>query len=305
MTPLTEAQQKLVEDNYWMAKHVALNLYQKMCWKAGMTIDERTAEAAAGLVLAAQRYDPQKGKFSSYSYYWAKQRLFRGAYERLRQLNSCVLESDLDEPMPEEMDYRSLRMGGEFNELKNELESVVEVLPTLPPRLHHILCLRYGIKCEQMDTLEEIGKEIGVSRERIRQLIDVGLDILRKRLDNIDIEMEKFNTRPWPGPKARRTTAAQSIMIIEAMLPTIRDACSIAAMARNIIGQTKLKQGWVYHVLFKFRKTYLTKEKKWWTVNEKWRNEYLTKAPVHYKQLFTGSSARNNVKAPATMQRLR
>lgn len=51
-----------------------------------------------------------------------------------------------------------------------EANDVKEVLNSLPDRLRKILELRFGIGDGKSMTLEEIGKELGVTRERIRQL---------------------------------------------------------------------------------------------------------------------------------------
>ncbi len=48
-------------------------------------------------------------------------------------------------------------------------EQLVEVLNTLTPREAKVLRLRYGLDDGKARTLEEVGKEFNVTRERIRQ----------------------------------------------------------------------------------------------------------------------------------------
>jgi RNA polymerase primary sigma factor len=62
------------------------------------------------------------------------------------------------------------------NSLADELE---EALKTLSPREEQVLRLRYGLGEDQDHTLEEIGAQFGVSRERIRQIEQKGLRKLR------------------------------------------------------------------------------------------------------------------------------
>jgi RNA polymerase primary sigma factor len=56
---------------------------------------------------------------------------------------------------------------------------IVEVLDTLNPRERKVLELRFGLKDGRSRTLEEVGKEFGVTRERIRQIEAKALRKLR------------------------------------------------------------------------------------------------------------------------------
>jgi RNA polymerase primary sigma factor len=49
-------------------------------------------------------------------------------------------------------------------------EYVQEVLKDLDPREQKILKMRFGLEDGVTHTLEEVGKEFGVTRERIRQI---------------------------------------------------------------------------------------------------------------------------------------
>jgi RNA polymerase primary sigma factor len=49
-------------------------------------------------------------------------------------------------------------------------EHLAQALERLPEREAHILQLRYGLADGETHTLEEVGREIGVTRERVRQL---------------------------------------------------------------------------------------------------------------------------------------
>ena len=75
---------------------------------------------------------------------------------------------DDDAPAPAEAASHTL--------LKEQLE---EVLHTLAPREEKVLKLRFGLKDGRTRTLEEVGKEFNVTRERIRQIEAKALRKLR------------------------------------------------------------------------------------------------------------------------------
>ena len=58
-------------------------------------------------------------------------------------------------------------------------EQLAGVLKTLTPREERVLRLRYGLTDGRMHTLEEVGEEFNVTRERIRQIEAKALRKLR------------------------------------------------------------------------------------------------------------------------------
>lgn len=59
-------------------------------------------------------------------------------------------------------------------------EELMEVLATLTPREQKVIMLRYGIEDGHTRTLEDVGKEFSVTRERIRQIEAKALKKLRQ-----------------------------------------------------------------------------------------------------------------------------
>jgi len=76
---------------------------------------------------------------------------------------------DKKSPSPSQEAARSL--------LKGRLN---EILVDLAPRERKILAMRFGLEDEITHTLEEVGKEFGVTRERIRQIEAKALERIRK-----------------------------------------------------------------------------------------------------------------------------
>ncbi|MCD8490673.1 MAG: RNA polymerase sigma factor RpoD, partial [Geovibrio sp.] len=58
-------------------------------------------------------------------------------------------------------------------------EHTKQILNTLSQREANVLKLRFGIDCESDHTLEEVGKQFSVTRERIRQIEAKALRKLR------------------------------------------------------------------------------------------------------------------------------
>ena len=75
---------------------------------------------------------------------------------------------DEDAPVPAEAASHTL--------LKEQLSGV---LKTLTPREEKVLRLRFGLEDGRPRTLEEVGREFGVTRERIRQIESKTLAKLR------------------------------------------------------------------------------------------------------------------------------
>lgn len=63
-------------------------------------------------------------------------------------------------------------------------EHVNEILALLTPREQRILRMRFGLKDGRSHTLEEVGQEFGVTRERIRQIEAKALAKLRKHRES-------------------------------------------------------------------------------------------------------------------------
>lgn len=80
------------------------------------------------------------------------------------------LLEDVDAPSPTDLAQDSL--------VRREVYAAVQ---TLPARERKIIDARFGLTTNEPKTLEEIGEEFGISRERVRQLQNIALERLRQR----------------------------------------------------------------------------------------------------------------------------
>jgi RNA polymerase primary sigma factor len=91
-----------------------------------------------------------------------------GGDGRSRTLASVIrADDDSDERLPGTLEEDSRR------------EAVRRALAPLPPRDRRVLVLYYGLESGEPKTLDEIGRMLGVTRERVRQLRDRALAALR------------------------------------------------------------------------------------------------------------------------------
>ena len=73
-----------------------------------------------------------------------------------------------------------------------QTRDVKKLLNILDKREREILIRRFGIDSNEPKTLEQIGNDLGFSKERIRQLENVAIQKLRKsgRVDNLKTYIE-------------------------------------------------------------------------------------------------------------------
>jgi RNA polymerase primary sigma factor len=237
-----QARSKLIRANLRFAFSVA-----KQYQNRGVPLGDLVSEANAGLVRAADKYDPDVGvNFISYAVWWIRQALHSAvqrqgrtvqvplnraadlsrvsrAQEVLRQKLSrephdeeiakvadlsldvtrglvALLQPvrSLDEPTSAGEQGRTLAetlvldRGEDEDVLPGGVESdsrreaIARALEVLAPRDRRVLTLYFGLEGSRPMTLQEIARELGVTRERVRQLRDRALKRLREA-DTADV----------------------------------------------------------------------------------------------------------------------
>ncbi|HEV7665334.1 MAG TPA: sigma-70 family RNA polymerase sigma factor [Chloroflexota bacterium] len=108
--------------------------------------------------------------------------------ERVRELNQVLPQPiSLDGFVGEDQDTRLSDVVADDNAVDLEFaaeqrllqEQIRETLSTLTPRERQVIERRFGLTDDKDDTLTAIGREIGVTRERIRQIESTALRKLR------------------------------------------------------------------------------------------------------------------------------
>ncbi len=122
--------------------------------------------------------------------------------ERVREYRKAsVAPSSLDAQLGEDGTNRladivpDANASAPFQQAVEESDNEImrEVLRTLSPREQTILQLRFGLNGANEKTLEEVGQQFGVTRERIRQIQDEALKKLRKRIQQKDRKQDEFS----------------------------------------------------------------------------------------------------------------
>jgi hypothetical protein len=90
---------------------------------------------------------------------------------------------------------------------KKEMVTVVaDVLDTLSPRAIRVLRMRFGIGLDSDYTLEEVGKTLDVTKERIRQIEAKGLRLLKhpSRIDTLKELIGYYETTTEKATEAKK-----------------------------------------------------------------------------------------------------
>lgn len=160
--PLDDAARKRAADNILLAYHLAWSFARHHA--RDMPIDELKAEALFGLTYAASLFDEEyEIPFSAYAFMVIRHRLTaavrnwrraKRAVQYLGSLDGFIRETEVI-PKP------VLAEGLEAHEMCEQVRRVI------PPRWYEII---YQYHAEGQ-TLDAIGQRLGVTRQRVRQLL--------------------------------------------------------------------------------------------------------------------------------------
>ena len=96
-------------------------------------------------------------------------------------LDSPIYPDNEKRTLLDVLDQDALPSPEETYEKTERIKKLRTIMAELPPRDRKILTLYFGLEDGKARTLEEIGKELGISRERVRQLKERTLKTLKNK----------------------------------------------------------------------------------------------------------------------------
>lgn len=154
-----------------------------------LDMDDAIQVGSIGLLRAIRKHDPVRGAWSTTAYMWVRQALSR----ELRRDN--VIRHSYHESYGDAPSVVWVDAGEETYDLASdtgtplslasdadECAALARQLARLDKRIARILRCRFGLDGREPMLLIEIGAELGLTRERVRQLERAGLDTLRREM---------------------------------------------------------------------------------------------------------------------------
>jgi len=169
----------LVLGNMRLVSHIAKK-YQYM----GLDLKDLTQEGFIGLCRAAELYDANKGKFSSYAYQWIKATIKRALSNKSRTVRVPSHKTSDPDAQVHVQELQPTYQGSINPEIENKYRQdavkreVGLFLDKLNNRQRAIVEMKFGIECDEMKT-SEIAKKLGLTVQAVNSNIRNAMKIMK------------------------------------------------------------------------------------------------------------------------------
>ena len=188
-----QAKQQIIESHLKFVFNVAKKYKGK-----GIPLEDLISEGNIGLAKAIEKFDNEKDiKFISYAVWWIRQSIQECLNKRSKVVFNEVSEEENikvitceNEETDDDIVY-CYETTSEYDDVMSELNEskqyvIKKMLKKLPVRGQKIITYYYGLDGKEEKNLEEIGQELGITKERVRQIKEQCLKILRSEILMID-----------------------------------------------------------------------------------------------------------------------
>ncbi|HET9480383.1 MAG TPA: sigma-70 family RNA polymerase sigma factor [Candidatus Polarisedimenticolia bacterium] len=170
----------------------------------GIELEDLISEGNVGLLRAASRYDPSRGtRFITYAAWWVRKAILSALSDqsvvhvpdsrRRKEAEQGLVTRYIAIPLDDRDDVPGLFPTGALEDpdavdpeaetiRRQALARMSRSLSCLRRVERRILTERFGLDGAGERTLREVGKGLGLSRERVRQIQDQAMERLRRRL---------------------------------------------------------------------------------------------------------------------------
>lgn len=167
------AQNKILEANLRFVFNIAKR-YKGM----GVPLLDLISEGNLGLMKAIKKFDPNRdNKFITYAVWWVRESIKQFIKENTTTytVDCSIYEDDEDAPTNFISDETK-------SEEDHKKEVISKLLSKLTEREKEIIEKYYGLNGKEEKNLEEIGKELGLTKERIRKIKWSALQKMRSEI---------------------------------------------------------------------------------------------------------------------------
>ena len=152
----------------------------------GMTNEEVIQACWSGVVRAAQLYRWDKGaSFATFATYWLRNGVNAEVTKRHRWNRELLVfwNGTESEDSSKLLHFGSILESNDADPSEGETQEVLteRFLRHLSTRESYVIRRRFGIDSGYTETLEEIAKDMKVTKERVRQIQNRALDKMRRR----------------------------------------------------------------------------------------------------------------------------